>query len=251
MCLISGSQLACARRLGWGCFLADLYGCVIFLNWLQATHVSLTPPCRLFSYFFISVLRGGVFNTESAQLPLPTDVMRWGLRAASGRRPPLGGGVQGGGVEGGAALARHGVDRTALACSADVRRNVDARLTSRRNGDKERRERKRGSTSQCQWDSFLLITGNRGAALRCFLLMPKCFFFFCLSLSLSRSPFFVLWVFSCHPSRVQLCPSLLHSFLVRYCFTAFVCLFNLLLFAKKKKKIWPSLYGFSCRYISS
>lgn len=184
MCLISGSQLACARRLGWGCFLADLYGCVIFLNWLQATHVSLTPPCRLFSYFFISVLRGGVFNTESAQLPLPTDVTQWGLRAASRRRPPLGGGVQGGGVEGGAALARHGVDRTALACSADVRRNVDARLTSRRNGDKERRERKRGSTSQCQCDSFLLITGNRGAALRCFLLMPKCFFFF-LPLSLS------------------------------------------------------------------
>ena len=70
---------------------------------------------------------------------------------------------------------------------------------------------------------------------------------FCFSLSVSRSPFFVLWVLSCRPSRVQLCPSLLHSFLVRYCFTAFVCLFNLLLFAKNNTR--PSLCGFSCRHI--
>lgn len=49
----------------------------------------------------------------------------------------------------------------------------------------------------------------------------------------SLSPFFVLWVFFCNSSRLQLCSPFFHSFLVRYCFTAFICLFNLLLFANK------------------
>lgn len=49
----------------------------------------------------------------------------------------------------------------------------------------------------------------------------------------SLSPFFVLWVFFCNSSRLQLCSPFFHSFLVRYCFTAFICLFNLHLFANK------------------
>lgn len=64
------------------------------------------------------------------------------------------------------------------------------------------------------------------------------FFFFgqhlnaLLLLFLSRSPLFVLWLFFCNSSRIQLC-SPFHSFLVRYCFTAFICCFNLLPFANK------------------
>lgn len=53
---------------------------------------------------------------------------------------------------------------------------------------------------------------------------------FCFSSSfLFLRPFFVLWVFFCNSARLQLCSPFLHSFLVRYCFTAFylfsVCLF--------------------------
>lgn len=59
------------------------------------------------------------------------------------------------------------------------------------------------------------------------------FFCFSLSLSLSLSPFFVLWLSFCNPSRLQLCSPFFYSFLVRYCFTAFICLFDLLLFANK------------------
>lgn len=65
-----------------------------------------------------------------------------------------------------------------------------------------------------------------------FLPIPKCPFaslFFFLSLS----PFFVLWLFFRNPSRLQLCSPFFYSFLVRYCFTAFICLFDLLLFADK------------------
>lgn len=47
------------------------------------------------------------------------------------------------------------------------------------------------------------------------ILLVSLFFF------LSLSPFFVLWVFFCNFSRLQLCPPFFHSFLVRYCFIAF------------------------------
>lgn len=80
-------------------------------------------------------------------------------------------------------------------------------------------------------DNFLVIINNKIVVLQYFLPIPKCLlllFFF-----LSLSPFFVPWAFFCNSTRLQLCSPFFHSFLVRYCFIAFMCLFNLLLFANE------------------